>query len=193
MRDDEFETLNRPFAPCEVKIALMSMEVYKAPGPDDFQPLFYRKFWETISLTLIRLVQEGLNEVNFPEGLNNAYLVLIPKCDVPEKANQFRPMGLCNIVYKVVTKVLVNRLKPVLPSLISPTQCSFVTNRQITDNVIIVQEMLHTMRRKQGKKKGTMVIKIDFEKAYDRLRWPFIRESLLELRLPQQLVDVVMK
>ena len=94
-------------------------------------------------------------------------------------------------MYKVITKVLVNRLKPVLPSLISPIQCNFVPNRQIIDNVIIMQEMLHTLRRKQGKK-GSMVVKIDFEKAYDRLKCPFIRDSLLELRLPQNIVDVVM-
>ena len=192
MREDEFEVLSRPFATCEIKNAIMSMEAYKAPGPDGFQPLFYQRFWDTVSPSLIWLVQDVLSGVDFPEGLNDAYLVLIPKCDVPEKANQFRPIGLCNIVYKVVTKVLVNRLKPVLPSLISPTQCSFVPNRQIIDNVVIMQEMLHTMRRKQSKK-GSMEVKIDFEKAYHRLKWPFIWDSLLELRLPQQIVDVVMQ
>ena len=96
-----------------------------------------------------------------------------------------------SIIYKLVTKVIVNRLKHILPQLISPTQCSFVPGRQITDNVIIVQEMLHTMRSKQGRK-GFMAIKIDFEKAYDRLRWAFIRDSLLELCLPQLMVDLIM-
>lgn len=90
-------------------------------------------------------------------------------------------------MYKVVTKVLVNLLKPLLPSLISPSQCSFVPRWQIIDNVIIVQEMLHNMRRKRGKK-GLMTVKIDFEKAYDRLRWGFIRESLMELKLSQAMV-----
>jgi hypothetical protein len=112
---------------------------------------------------------------DFPTDLNNAFLVLVPKMDTPQFVTQFRPIGLCNIVYKAVTKAIVNRLKPILPSLISPTQCSFVPGRQITDNILIVQEMLHTMRKKQGSV-GYMAIKIDFEKAYDRLRWSFIKE-----------------
>lgn len=188
---EEWNAFNRPFANCEVKAALMDMKPYKAPGPDGFQPIFYQRFWEVVSPNLIKLVKDVLESRQFPEGLNDAFIVLIPKCDAPQRVSHFRPIGLCNIVYKVVTKVLLNRLKPVLPSLISPTQCSFVPCRQITDNVIIVQEMLHTMRRKQGRM-GYMAVKIDFEKAYDRLRWSFIRDSLIELRLPLHMVELVM-
>ena len=83
MSDNEFEVLNRPFAACEVKYALMSMDAYKAPGPDGFQPLFYQRFWETVSPSLIQLVHDVLRGVDFPDGLNDAYLVLIPKNDVP--------------------------------------------------------------------------------------------------------------
>lgn len=137
-------------------------------------------------------MEDVLTGREFPEGLNDAFLVLIPKTEVPSRPNQFRPIGLCNIVYKLVTKVIVNHLKPILPDLISPTQCSFVPKRQITDNVIIVQEVLHSMHGKQGKR-GSMIVKIDFEKAYDRLHWSFIRESLFELRLPQVMMDVVMR
>ena len=184
-------SLSRPFAECEIRRALFGMKPFKAPGPNGFQPLFYQKYWEVVSPSLIQLVRNVLEGVEFPEGLNDAFLVLIPKMDNPQAPNHFRPIGLCNSVYKIVTKVVVNRFKPLLPSLISPTQCSFVPRRQITDNIIIVQEMMHTMRRKQGKK-GLMAVKIDFEKAYDRLRWSFIRDSLLQLRLPQQMVDLVM-
>lgn len=166
------------------------MQPYIAPGPDGSQPVFYQRFWDLVKPNVVGIVKEVLEGRDFPLGLNNAFLVLIPKVDVPQGAKQFRPIGLCNIVYKLVTKVIVNRLKPVLPTLISPTECSFVPNRQITDNVIIVQEMLHTMRNKKGKV-GYMAVKIDFEKAYDRLRWSFICESLMELRIPQNLVEVV--
>lgn len=111
------------------------------------------------------LVKDVLGGHDFPEGLNDAFIVLIPKVDALRKANQCRPIGLCNIVYKIVTKVIANRLKPIVPIIISPTQCSFVPKRQITDNIIIVQEMLHTMRGKKGKM-GSTVVKIDFEKEY---------------------------
>lgn len=130
------------------------------------------------------MVTKVLESRNLPEGLSDAFIVLIPKSATPQLTNHFRPIGLCNIVYKVVTKVLVNRLKPIFPSLITPTQCSFVPRRQITNNVIIIQEMLHTMRRKQGRV-GYMAV------AYDRLRCTFIRDSLLELRLPQPMMSLV--
>ena len=185
------EKLSRPFSPCEVFAALQDMQPFKAPGPDGFQQVFYQRFWNLVQPSVTQLVGDVLAGRAFPEGLNDAFLVLIPKVESPSRPNQFRPIGLCNIVYKLVTKVIVNRIKPILSSLISPTQCSFVPKRQITDNVIIVQEMLHSMRYKQGKR-GYMMIKIDFEKAYDRLRWSFIRDTLLELRLPQLMVDVVM-
>lgn len=124
--------------------------------------------------------------------MNETFIALLPKVDNPETAAQFRPIGLCNVIYKVVTKVLVNRIKPVLPRLISNTQGSFVPGRQITDNIIIMQEVIHTMKRKQGMK-GFMAIKIDFEKAYDPLRWKFIRDTLLQMNLPILLVDTIME
>jgi len=77
------------------------------------------------------------------------------------------------VAYKVITKAIVNRLKPILDKVIAPTQATFIPNRRVTDNTTIVQEMLHLMRRKQGAK-GFMAIKIDLEKAYDRIRWQFI-------------------
>lgn len=140
---------------------------------------------------MIKFVLDVVSGRELPTDFNKAFLVLIPKTEAPQRVTQFRPIGLCNSIYKMVTKVIVNRLKPILPSLISPTQCSFVPKRQITDNVIIVQEMLHTMRKKQGVT-GSMSIKIDFEKAYDRLRWSFIRHALLELRIPQVMLEVIM-
>ena len=189
--DIDREKLARPFSHCEVYAALKEMQPFKAPGPDGFQPVFYQRFWPLVQPSVSQLVSDVLAGRTFPDGLNDAFLVLIPKVEAPSRPNQFRPIGLCNIVYKLVTKVIVNRIKPILSTLIAPTQCSFVPKRQITDNVIIVQEMLHSMRYKKGRS-GYMMVKIDFEKAYDRLRWKFIRETLMELRLPQLMVDVVM-
>lgn len=130
--------ISRPFTSCEVLAALKDMQPFKAPGPDEFQPIFFQRYWEVVQSNITQLVKNILEGKEFPDGLNDAFLVLIPKVGVPQKANQFRPIGLCNIVYKLVTKVIVNRLKPILPTLISPTQCSFVPKRQITDNIIIV-------------------------------------------------------
>ena len=126
-----------------------------------------------------------------PSALNDTFITLIPKVPNPETVTQFRPIGLCNVTYKLITKCLVNRLKKVLPDLISPIQSSFVPGRQITDNVIVMQEVLHSMRRKTGGK-GWMAIKLDLEKAYDRLRWAFIQDTLVRMHLPGRLVEVIM-
>lgn len=124
-------------------------------------------------------------------GMNGTHIVLTPKTDHLHLVTQFRPIGLCHVIYKCVTKAIVQRLKPVFPKLISPTQGAFVPKRQITGNIVIVQEVLHTMRKKQGTI-GYMTIKIDLKKAYDRLRWTFIKNTLAEMRFPLSLVEVIM-
>ena len=101
-------------------------------------------------------------------------LVLIPKIKHPELITQLRPTNLCNVYYKVITRTLTNILKEVMPSLVAPNQSSFVPGRQITDNIIIYQEVLHSMRKKNGGR-GSMIIEVDLEKAYDRVSWNFIR------------------
>lgn len=145
------------------------MGALKAPGPDGFQALFFQKYWDLVADNVYKLVFEVLAGKGMPPNLNDTFLVLIPKIDTPELASQFRPIGLCNVIYKIITKCIVNRIKPMMPHLISCTQTSFVPGRQITDNIVIVQEVIHTMRSKQGKTRY-MAIKIDFEKAYDRLK-----------------------
>lgn len=112
-----------------------------------FNPFFYQIFWDIVAPSLVSFVTSMLDGQCFLEGLNYAFSVLIPKVDASKLLKQFRPVGLCIIVYKIVTKFIVNRIKPLLPKLISPTQCSFVPRHQITHNVIIDQEMLHTMRK----------------------------------------------
>jgi len=127
-----------------------------------------------------------------PPGLNDTFSTLIPKVPNAERVTQFRPIGLCNLIYKLITKCIVNRLKRVLPDLISPIQSSFVPGRQITDNVIIMQEILHSMTRKTGTK-GWVAIKLDLEKSYDHLRWDFLCDPLLKMPLPDSLVEIIMQ
>ena len=188
----DWDALSRPYSKVEVDVVVTQMHPMKALGPDGFQALFYQKHWDLIAGDVHKLVLDVLAGKGLPPGLNDTFIALIPKVEHPELVTQFRPIGLCNVVYKIITKVIVNRLKPILPGLISNTQASFVPGRQITDNIVIMQEVLHTMRRKQGGK-GYMAIKIDFEKAYDRLRWSFIRDTLLQMNLPLLLINVIME
>ena len=94
-------------------------------------------------------------------------------------------------MYKVLTKIIVARLRPFLGKLISPLQMAFVPGRKGMDNVIIAQEIIHSLSRKKGNT-GYMAIKIDLEKAYDKLEWSFIRDTLIRFNLPRNLVELIM-
>ena len=109
-----------------------------------------------------------LNSGSLPPGANDSKLIVIPKVQYPETLGHLRPISLCNINYKVITKTISNRLKKIMDSVIGPNQSSFVPGCQITDNIVIYQEVLHSTRIKKTCK-GIMTIKIDLEKAYDRL------------------------
>ncbi|PKI31225.1 hypothetical protein CRG98_048386 [Punica granatum] len=100
--------------------------------------------------------------------VNGTLLVLTPKTPNPESIHNFWPISLCNVSCKLITKIIANRLQPFMSSLISPNQSSFVLRRHILDNIVIAQELIYSMHRM---KKGTgfMTIKVDLEKAYDRL------------------------
>lgn len=90
----------------------------KAPRPDGFRVLFYQKNWNLIAKNVHDLVINVLEGKGLPEHLNDTFIVLIPKVDSPDLASQFRPIGLCNVAYKIITKVIVNYIKPILPILI---------------------------------------------------------------------------
>ena len=126
-----------------------------------------------------------------PEYLNETLISLIPKCQSPASLNNYRPISLCTTIYKVVTKIIVGRLRTFLDKLISPVQAAFVPGKRGLDNVIIAQKLLHSIDLKKGNK-YFMAIKIDLAKAYDRLEWNFIHKVLIAFHFPEGLVDLIM-
>lgn len=112
-----------------------------------------------------------------PEFLNTTFITLIPKCKNPEYLANYRPISLCNSVYKVISKVLVAKIRPFLSNIISPIQTAFVPGRRGVDNVVIAQDLIYTMDKMKGKE-GYMAIKVDLEKVYDRLEWSSIHKVL---------------
>ncbi|KAL8137313.1 hypothetical protein V2J09_003314 [Rumex salicifolius] len=161
--------LTLPVLDDEIKEAVNQMGALKAPGRDGFQPIFFQKCWSIVKGGMVREIRDFFRSCQLHSGLNDTLIALIPKVKAPELFSQFRPISLCNVIYKIITKVLVRRLQPLLADLISSTQGSFIPGRIITDNIVLAQEVVHSMRFKKGRK-GWMVLKVDLEKAYDRLR-----------------------
>lgn len=124
--------------------------------------------------------------------INATDICLIPKVPKPEYVNQFRPISLCNVNYKILSKIVVNRLKPIMTDIISPFQIGFISQRSIHENIIVAQEMLHSMHKMRGKN-SIFTIKVDLAKAYDMLKWSFIKEVLIEVGLPVPLISFVMQ
>ena len=151
--DDMLEVMSKLYSSEEVKVALFQMGPTKAPGPDGMNALFYQKFWHIVGNEVTEAVLQFLHTGHMVSDINYTHIVLIPKVKKPEKMADFRPISLCNVIYKIISKVLANRLKLILPQIISPTQSAFVLGRLITDKVSVAYETLHAMHiRKKGKK-----------------------------------------
>ena len=126
--------LTRDFTKQEVDLALKEMAPLKAPGPDDMPPLFFQSFWPLIGDDVSKAVLDCLQSCYIPKEFNYTYVTLIPKVKNLVKIAEFRPISLCNVIYKLISKVLANRLKPILPSIVSENQSAFQAGRVITDN-----------------------------------------------------------
>ena len=163
------DNLAVPFTGDEVWRALKDMGDLKAPGSDGITVIFYKRFWNLVGDKVKEEVLQVLNGAHMPAGRNDTVIVLIPKTASPDKLKDLRPISLCNVVYKITSKVLANRLKVVLPKVISLSQSAFVPRRLITDNVLLAYELTHYLNQRRKGKNGVMAIKLDMSKAYDRV------------------------
>jgi len=141
-----------PFSPEEVKKALFQIGDFKAPGPDGMHAVFYKRFWDVLGDDLVKEVLEAVNLAKIPEGWNDTTIVLIPKVNNPTMVSQFSPINLCNVVYKVISKMLANRLWMILSDIISDHQSAFVPGRLITDNILLAYESIHTIKKRKGRR-----------------------------------------
>lgn len=182
---DILNTLSNEFSADEVKLVLFQMGPTKAPGPDGVNALFYKNFWYIVGNDVTNIVLEFLNTSNMLSEINYTHIVLISKVKSPEKMSNFRHISLCNVIYKIIYKVLANKLKLILPQLISPIQSAFVPGRLITDNVLVAYETLHAMNGKKKGKKGALALKLDISKAYDKVEWSFFKGMMIKLGFPQ--------
>lgn len=174
----------------EVKKALFAIGALKASGPDGFQAIFFQKQWPIVGESVFQPSYDIFQNPHKIREINETLICLIPKIEDPCNIRQFRPISLCNVSYKIVTKILVNRMKGLMEKIIAPAQCSFVPGRHSSNNIIIMQEIIHSMKKKK-QKSGFMAIKIDLEKAYDRLNWDFVRDTLEDIGFPSNMINII--
>lgn len=122
-----------------------------------------------------------LNNTYDPSIFNETHIVLIPEKSNSESPNDFRPISLCNVIIRLTTKVIGNRLKLILPDIISPNQSAFIPGRLITDNAMSTFELFHYMKKKTKGKQGFLALKLDMSKTYDRVEWAFLEAIMRKM------------
>jgi hypothetical protein len=187
------ELLCKEFTGEEVVEALESIGDLKAPGPDGMHSIFYKKFWDVVGEKVTDEVLCVLNGGPMPPDWNDTCIVLIPKIKEPDNMKDLRPISLCNVVYRLVSKILANRLKQILHEIISPNQSAFVPGRLITDNILLAYECTHFMKTKRRGREGYAAVKLDMSKAYDRVEWQFLERIMRKLGFADRWVDLIMQ
>ena len=160
----------------EVEDAMAQLKDGKAPDPNGFTASFFHAFWEHIETEVWDVVEE-LRSMHWDlPSLNTTFIALVSKVEESNTPDKYRPIALCNVIYKLISKVVANRLKTLLPLLISSEQTGYVEGHQILDGVLLSHELIHSLKIL---KKTGMIIKLDLSKEFDKLSWSYIKHTLL--------------
>ena len=186
------ESLVADFKAEEVWRALIQMHPIKAPGPDSMSPIFYQQYWEIVGPKVIKCVLDSLNSGVLPYGINDTYICLIPKVKSPQKITEYHPISLCNVIYKLISKVLANRLKNILAKIINKSQSAFVLGRLILDNVLVAFEMMHSIDQRRKGKEAFMAIKLNMSKAYDRVEWAYLEAMMRRMGFNERWISLIL-
>ena len=163
------EVLVQDFRVVEVEKALKQMHPLKALSFDGMPPLFYQHYWPTINFVVIQTIVDFLNHGVAPPKFRETHIVLIHKTKNPSRVTDYRLISLCNVAYKLASKVVANRMKVVLKDIVCENQSAFVSERLITDNVLGAHELMNHINKKRQGKDGEMALKLDMSKVYDRV------------------------
>ena len=164
----------------EVKGEVWDCDNFKSPGPDGITFRFIKDFWDVMKDGLMRFLVEFHRNGKLTKGINNTFITLIPKVDNPQRLNDFRPISLVGSMYKILAKILANRLRLVIGSVISENQSAFIKGCQILYGIMVANEVVDEAR----KCKELILFKIDFEKAYDSIDWTYLDEVMLKMGFP---------
>nr|XP_015876458.1 uncharacterized protein LOC107413102 [Ziziphus jujuba var. spinosa] len=177
---DENSMLSAVPSEIEIMEVIKKMNPFKSPDPDGMPACFFQWFWIVVGDDVVKSIQDSLIFGRIPLALKRTTLVLIPKSKSPTHFNHLHPISLCNTIYKVFSKLLVDRLRPLLGKIIFLNQTAFIIGHWIGENTILVNEICHSFKTKKGSS-GLIGIKFDMHKAYDRVNWSVLNEILVQL------------
>ncbi|XP_043696657.1 uncharacterized protein LOC122647302 [Telopea speciosissima] len=163
----------------EIVKAIHSLKVIGAPGPDGFSMGFFIAAWDIIKSDLIAAIESFFLNPNQVNGINHTFLCLIPKKEGAIAMNDFRHIALCNLLYKFIAKILARRLKSVVDLLVSDNQTAFIPGRNISDNILLCNDIVRGFERKNHS--PSLLLKIDIHKAFDSIWWDFIAQQFKDL------------
>ncbi|KAJ8425385.1 hypothetical protein Cgig2_018474 [Carnegiea gigantea] len=187
---EQQQPLCAPFAKRDIKDAFFSILGIKSLGPDGFNSTFYKAAWDSNGPLLCAAIHHFFSTSHLPSYYGHTKLVLLPKTASPSNAREFRPVSCRLVFYKSIAKLLALRLKRVLPVLIQANQSAFVPEREILLNILISQDIVRGYTRKGISPR--CLLKLDLQKAFDSVRWSFIKQLLQSLHFPTIFVDWIM-
>jgi len=173
----------------EIEQILKTFKNDKSSGPDGWSVEFFSHFFELVGGDLLEMAKEARISGKIAGGLNANFIALIPKVNKPQCFRDFRPISLCNLCYKIISKIIANRIKPVLSRSIFEEKLGFLQGRRVQDAIGIVHECLHSLKKKKEK---ALVLKPDLKKAYDCISWDFLRMILIQIGLGLDLTDWIL-
>jgi hypothetical protein len=187
--EEEAVDLYKPVTLLELKAVLEHFKKERSPGPDGWTSEFFIFFFDLVGDDLLQMVEDSRKKGKIYGSLNSTFLALIPKENNSASFNDYRPISLCNLIYKVISKVLANRIKPILERCLSAEQLGFLKGRRIQDAIGAAHESLHNIKKKNSK---SLVLKLDLKKAFDSIDWEYLRLILLTVGFGVKITDWVM-
>ena len=164
----------------------------KAPRLDGITGCFYKSYWEIIGNDVSKIILGFFNEGEQLRVINHTNLVLILKKKSPNTPKDFHPISLCNVVYKIISKELVNMLKGILPYLTDESQNAFIRGRLIFDNILVAHETIHSIKSRRYRRTSWLAMKLDMSKAYDRIEWDYLKGVLRTLGFSERWIGLIM-